>query len=300
MLEIVKGAEGISSTNINLAQSLQQATLNCSANCSGVGIHSGESTHLSIHPAEENTGYVFIRTDLNLEIQRVKAIYETVVDTNLCTKIANEHGVTVSTIEHIIAALKGAFITNAIIEVDSQEVPIMDGSAVVFSQIIKEAGVKEQNALMPIVKIINPIKVTHKEAWASFLPSDKQLIDITFDAHGRLKHWPLNNSFSFDLQCDNFADLISDARTFGFYEDAKKLWENNLAKGASLENTVVVHEDKVINPGGLRSDDELIRHKILDAVGDLALSGVIILGEFHGYNSGHGLNNKLLRKLFEE
>lgn len=275
-----------------------QKTLAQSVSCVGVGVHSGKSASLTLCPALEDTGYVFIRTDITSFKNKIQARYDSVVDTMMCTKIANSYGVSVSTIEHVIAALSGANITNVIIEVNGPEVPIMDGSSAAFSKMIERAGIQIQDSCVPTLKILKPVKVTHGNASAEFVPSEERIISVRFDGHERLQNLMDDTEFSFDLDADDFSELLSDARTFGFYEDAEKLWAAGLAKGASLENTIVIQNEKVMNEGGLRSRDEFIRHKVLDAVGDLALAGVTIVGHFKGINSGHALNNQLLRVLF--
>ncbi len=275
-----------------------QKTLAQRVSCVGVGVHSGKLASLILIPASVGTGYVFVRSDLDAPQNIIPAKYDTVVDTMMCTKIANSYGVSVSTVEHVLAALVGANITNAIIEVNGPEVPIMDGSSAVFSQMIANAGIEIQGAKIPTIKILKPVKVAHEGASAEFVPGENRLISMEFDGHGRLQNLMDETEYSFDLDTDDFSDLLADARTFGFYEDAEKLWAVGLAQGASLENTVVIQGDSVMNEGGLRSEDEFIRHKILDAVGDLALAGVVIQGHFKGVNSGHALNNQLLRALF--
>ncbi len=275
-----------------------QKTLAQSVSCVGVGVHSGKPASLTLIPAPVGTGYVFVRSDLNAPQNIIPAKYDTVVDTMMCTKLANSYGVSVSTVEHVLAALAGANISNAIIEINGPEVPIMDGSSSVFSQMIANAGIDIQGAKTPTIKILKSVKVTHGGASAEFSPCDGRLVSMEFDGHGRLQNLMDETEYSFDLDTDDFADLLSDARTFGFYEDAEKLWAAGLAQGASLENTVVIQGDSIMNEEGLRSEDEFVRHKILDAVGDLALAGVAIQGHFKGFNSGHALNNQLLRALF--
>ena len=219
----------------------------------------------------------------------------------MCTKIANSEGVSVSTIEHVIAALAGAHITNAIIKVNGPEIPIMDGSSAIFSNLIEKAGIQRQAAVLPTLKVSKPIRVTADTAYAEFIPCNDRLITLKYDGSGRLPKALKSEELTFDWDHDDFNEFLSDARTFGFYEDAQKLLSLGLAKGASLENTVVIQsDDTVMNPEGLRSHDELTRHKILDAVGDLALAGMRIQGHFRGYNSGHALNNQLLHALFKQ
>ncbi len=273
---------------------VRQRTLGKACSCTGVGVHSGASVHLTLKPATPNTGFVFVRTDVDSVHNKIPAIYSAVTDTRMCTTLTNAYGISISTVEHVVAALAGAGLTNAIIEVSGPEVPIMDGSSVIFSQMIQDGGIVFQDVGTPWVRILKPVRVSEGTAWAEYTPSHDRFISIDFDAHGRLN----GQSFTFHWDQDDFADIISSARTFGFYEDAEKLWAAGLAKGASLDNTVVIHDNKVMNEEGLRSDDELVRHKILDAVGDLGLAGCLIYGHFRGYNSGHGLNNKLLRAVF--
>lgn len=275
-----------------------QSTLKGIVGCTGVGVHSGQSTILTLEPAEVNKGYVFIRTDISSD-NKILGRFDKVVDTRMCTKIANSAGVSVSTIEHVVAALAGAHITNAVIKINGPEVPIMDGSSSIFSGLIEKVGIKKQTAKLPTLRVTKPVRVTAGQSYAEFIPSLDRLITLKFDGHGRLSDALKVNELTFDWDHDDFAELLSDARTFGFYEDAQKLLSLGLAKGASLENTIVIQSDNsIMNPEGLRSPDELIRHKILDAVGDLALAGLRIQGHFRGYNSGHALNNQLLHALF--
>jgi UDP-3-O-[3-hydroxymyristoyl] N-acetylglucosamine deacetylase len=277
-----------------------QATLKSTVSCTGIGVHSGQSTVLVLEPAEPNSGYVFIRTDI-ANHNKILGHFGQVIDTQMCTKIANSAGVSVGTIEHVIAALAGAHITNAIIKVSGPEVPIMDGSSAIFTDLIERAGVKNQDVLLPTLKVSKPMRVTAGQAYAEFIPSQGRLITLKFDGHGRLSNTLKVKELTFDWDHDDFGEFLSDARTFGFYEDAQKLLSLGLAKGASLENTVVIQSDNsIMNPEGLRSQDEFVRHKILDAVGDLALAGVRIQGHFRGYNSGHALNNMLLHALFKQ
>ena len=263
--------------------------------CKGVGVHSGESVTLKIKPALANTGYVFIRTDLK-ENNHVPARWDTVVDTSMCTKIANKDGVTVSTIEHLMAAFRALGVHNAVIEVNGPEIPIMDGSSIEFIEVIlQNGGVKSLATPVRKIRVLKPIHVIQGKGKAALLPSGEPRISIYFDGNGRLPHgW----NFDYRPEKEDFTALISEARTFGFFEDAMKLRSMGLAKGADLTNTVVIDNDKILNEDGLRFDDELVRHKILDAYGDLMLAGGRLLAHFDGYNSGHGLNNLVLRALF--
>lgn len=290
-------SDGINSDVIH--QSTPQTTLKTVASCRGVGVHSGQPVSLTIRPAAANTGYVFIRTDVASEHQRIVARWDTVVDTTMCTKVANEHGVSVSTIEHLMAALAGCQIHNAVIEIDGPEVPIMDGSSSDFVDMFEEAGKQTFQSPLPTIRVLKPIHVIVGKSTACFLPSREPMMVMKFDMNGRLKgkSWTL----SFDPDHDDFSVLLSDARTFGFYEDAQRLLANGLARGASLNNTIVLKEGgEVMNEDGLRHPDEFIRHKMLDAIGDFALSQGRILARFEGTNSGHATNNQLLRALFAD
>ncbi len=285
-----------SALNNPLVSLNRQATLARAVSCVGVGVHSGKTTNLTLRPAPSGSGFLFVRSDIDGNQNKISGIYHAVTDTRMCTTLTNEHGISISTVEHVLAALAGADISNAIIEVDGPEVPIMDGSSVLFSQMILDAGIAPQETTVPWIRILKTVRVSEGNAWAEYVPSNERIISVVFDAHGRLE----KQSFNFQWDQESFEEIISSARTFGFYEDAEKLWNAGLAKGASLENTVVIHDNKIMNEEGLRSDDELVRHKVLDAVGDLSLAGYYIYGKFQGYNSGHGLNNKLLRALFSQ
>jgi UDP-3-O-[3-hydroxymyristoyl] N-acetylglucosamine deacetylase len=275
-----------------------QNTLASSVSCTGIGVHSGKPVTLTLRPAIANSGYVFIRTDVPEHSQRIPARWDTVTDTAMCTKITNAQGISVSTIEHVIAALAGCGIHNAIVEVDGPEVPIMDGSSSQFVELIHQASLRVQRKLASRIKVLKPVEVKVGNSTATLKPSDEAKFTMQFNANGRLN----NQSWSlvYYPDHDDFADLLSCARTFGFFEDAQHLWSQGLAQGASLDNTVVIKEGKVMNEEGLRFTDEFVRHKMLDAIGDFALAGAPILGHFVGVNSGHGLNNQLLRALFAD
>jgi UDP-3-O-[3-hydroxymyristoyl] N-acetylglucosamine deacetylase len=273
-----------------------QQTLARTIRCIGVGVHSGESVSMSIKPAAINTGYVFVRTDVAHHNQ-IEAIWSNVTDTSMCTKITNAHGVSISTIEHIIAALAGMHIHNAIIEVGGPEVPIMDGSSADFVTLIQAIGIKRQKAPLKIIRVLKPVQVSHGTGTAFLLPADERRLSMEFNFAGRMAE---TSFLSYYPDSDDFVECLADSRTFGFFEDAQKLQAAGLAKGASLQNTIVIGEAGVMNEGGLRHNDEFVRHKVLDAVGDLALAGGVLLAHFDGINSGHGLNNQLLRALFAD
>jgi len=277
---------------------MYQQTLCIPVHCKGIGVHSGKSATLTLRPAPTDTGYVFIRTDVPGHSRRIPAKWDTVTDTSMCTKITNAQGVSVSTIEHVIAALSGCSIHNALIEVSGPEVPIMDGSSSDFVELIHNAQPRQQQKMVHRIKVLKTVEVTSGTSSAILKPSDEAKFTMQFNANGRLA----NQSWSLTYYPDqeDFKDLLSAARTFGFYEDAHYLWSKGLAQGASLENTIVIKDGQVMNEEGLRFTDEFVRHKMLDAVGDFALAGAPIIGCFFGINSGHAINNQLLRTLFAD
>ncbi len=284
------------SAHCNYSVVTKQQTIAKTVRCIGVGVHSGEAVSMAIKPATIGSGYVFVRTDLT-ENNRIQAMWNNVTDTMMSTKVTNEHGVSVSTIEHVIAALAGLHIHNAVIEVSAPEVPIMDGSSADFVSLIQSVGVKDQDAPLKVIKVLKPIQVSHEKGTAFLLPADERRFSMEFDCSGRLSE---TSYLTYYPDNDDFAESLSDSRTFGFFEDAQKLQAAGLARGASLQNTVVIGETGVMNDGGLRHDNEMVRHKVLDAIGDLALAGGVIMAHFEGINSGHGLNNNLLRALFAD
>ncbi len=275
-----------------------QQTIAVPVSCTGIGLHTGKPATLTLRPATPNSGYVFMRTDVPEHSRRIPARWDTVTDTAMCTKITNSQGISVATIEHVIAALAGCGIHNAIIELDGPEVPVMDGSSADFVDMIRQASTRQQRQPVRRIKILKTIEVKVGKATATLKPSDETRFSMQFNANGRLA----NQAWSLDYypDHDDFGDLLSSARTFGFYEDAQHLWAQGLAQGASLDNAIVIKDGKVMNEEGLRFSDEFVRHKMLDAIGDLALAGAPIQGLFSGENSGHGLNNQLLRALFAD
>ncbi len=275
---------------------IEQKTVNSSVSCSGVGLHSGKHITLTIKPAGANMGFLFIRTDVKSEESKIEAHFGNVVRTNLGTVIANKYGVEVSTIEHLMAAFYGCGIDNAIIEVDGPEVPIMDGSSAPFIQMIDRVGVKELGAYRRVIRIKDEVKVGDENKWAILRPSKgfKVKVDIDF-ADKAIAH----QVAKFDFKPTTFREELADARTFCMKKEVDMMYAAGLAKGGSLENAIVVHDGKVLNKEGLRYENEFVRHKILDAVGDLYLIGAHIQGEFVGVHSGHKLNNEILRTLID-
>ncbi|HEU0117340.1 MAG TPA: UDP-3-O-acyl-N-acetylglucosamine deacetylase, partial [Alphaproteobacteria bacterium] len=274
-----------------------QRTLRGSAECSGVGVHSGENVSLRLLPADVNTGIVFVRTDLKNGARSIAARWDNVIDTQLCTIIGNEHGGKVATIEHLMAALHAYGIDNAIVEINGPEVPVMDGSSDPFVFLIEVAGVIEQKAPRRVIEVLAPVEVNKNGKIARLSPSQERLFsfEIEFDSTA------INRQrYDFILSADGFKSEISRARTFGFFEEVDQMRRAGYGRGGSLDNAIVIKGDKVMNEDGLRYTDEFVRHKLLDAVGDLSLAGAPIQGHFHGHCSGHAMNNQLLRAMFAD
>lgn len=275
----------------------RQQTLKGSIGCVGVGVHSGRRVSMQLRPAPEYTGIVFRRTDLGMA---VAARYDLVADTRLCTVIA-DGAARIGTIEHVMAALSAAGIDNAWIDVSGPEIPILDGSAASISFLIECAGIVEQTAALSPIEVRRTVRVTEGDAWAEIRPaapgaaglSLSLTIDFPAPAIGR-------QSRDITLDEASFKGQLARARTFALAQEIEALQAAGLARGGSLDNAVVVDGAEVLNPGGLRYPDEFVRHKLLDAVGDLALAGAPLVGHFVGYKSGHGLNNRLLRALFAD
>jgi UDP-3-O-[3-hydroxymyristoyl] N-acetylglucosamine deacetylase len=276
---------------------IKQRTLKNSIKATGVGLHTGDKVLLNLRPAAPNTGIVFRRTDLD-PVAEIEARADHVGDTSLSTTLI-KNGVRVSTVEHLLSAFAGLGIDNAYVDVSAPEVPIMDGSAAPFVFLIQSAGIVEQNAPKRFVRILKPVQVTDGEKKAAFVPFDgfKVSFGIEFD-HPAFVDRP--KTASIDFSSTSFVREVSRARTFGFLNEIEMLRENNLAMGGSLDNAVVVDDYRVINEDGLRYDDEFVKHKILDAIGDLYLLGHSLIGAFHGYKSGHALNNQLLLALLAD
>ncbi len=276
---------------------LRQKTLKRAIPCRGVGLHSGATVSMLLRPAEADSGIRFLRTDVVDRDPWIAARYDRVVDTRLCTVIGNEDGVRVGTIEHLMAALAGCEIDNAVVEIDAAEVPMMDGSSEPFVFLIECAGTVELNAPRRAVQVRKPVTVGDARRGLTLAPADAFSVDFEIDFAS-----PVVSHSTLDVRLVNgtFKREIAKARTFGFLEDAQKLRAMGLALGGSLENTVVVDGDRVLNEGGLRFDDEFVRHKVLDCVGDLYLAGAPILGRVTATKSGHHTNNEALRALFAD
>jgi len=283
--------------NANAFTSTHQTTLAGSVTCSGVGLHSGKSVHLTLHPAECDTGIQFVRLDVAEEVSVVPAYYLNVSDTMLGTTIRNEYGTTVSTVEHLMAALWGLGIDNAVVTLDGPEVPIMDGSSEPFVFLIECAGLKTLDAHRDTIEVLKRVSVKDGESTVSIRPFDGFALNIAIEYPGTAI--PRQQAF-YDFGSQSFRHALCRARTFGFASDVEKLRARGLARGGSLENAIVVGENAVINEEGLRYGDEFVRHKALDCVGDFALAGARIRGAISAVRPGHGINNKLLRALLAD
>ncbi len=276
---------------------LNQRTLKNTIRATGVGLHSGQKVYMTLRPAAPNTGIVFRRVDLPEPVD-IEARAEHVGDTQLGTTLVNGD-VKVSTVEHLLSAFAGLGVDNAFVEVSAGEVPIMDGSAAPFVFLLQSAGIEEQNVAKRFVRIRKPVEVRDGDKWARFNPFNgfKVNFEIEFDHPIFRRH---SQRASMDFSTTSFLREVSRARTFGFMRDLETLRARNLALGGTLDNAIVLDDFKVLNEDGLRYEDEFVKHKILDAIGDLYLLGHSLIGEFSGYKSGHALNNRLLRALIAD
>ena len=277
-----------------------EKTLQNQIHCVGIGLHSGKKIHMTLKPAPVGTGIVFVRTDVTDKDNIIPAKYDHVVDTRLCSCIGNKDGVIVGTIEHLMGAFHGLGITNIFVEVDGPEVPLMDGSATDFVTLINCAGILNQDAPQKAIKVLKEISFDDgKGASVVLYPEDNGFsMDFMIDFSGTKAIG--RQEYSIELTPNNFTDAIAYARTFGLAKDIDMLRSMGLAKGGSLENAVVVDDNKVLNPEGTRSENEFVVHKTLDAVGDLYQAGLPIIGHFAGTKSGHMHNNMLIRQLMAD
>ena len=282
-------------TKTNGAVTVRQQTLKTSIHCAGVALHSGAKVSMTLMPAPVGSGIVFRRVDIGPGAM-VRAAWDCVVDTRLCT-VLGENGVIVGTVEHLLAALSGCGIDNAIVELDGPEVPIMDGSAAPFVFLVECAGIAEQDAPRRVIRVLKPVAVEHGQAKASLSPGKflSMNFEIDFDSAA-----VSNQRIKLGLVNGTFRSEVARARPFGFLHEVEKMRAAGLALGGSLDNAIVIAGDKILNQDGLRFRDEFVRHKVLDAVGDLYLAGAPIIGEFTGVCSGHAVNNRLLRALFAD
>lgn len=276
---------------------IKQRTLKNVIRATGVGLHSGEKVYLTLRPAAANVGIIFRRVDLD-EPVIIPAKAENVGDTQLSTTLIQD-GVRISTVEHLLSAIAGLGIDNIYIDVSAPEVPIMDGSAGPFVFLLQSAGIEEQSEAKRYIKIKRKITVSDGDKWASFEPFNGFKVSFSIDFKHPVFKTRLQQA-SIDFSSTSFVKEISRARTFGFMKDIETLRQRNLALGGSMDNAIVVDDFRVLNEDGLRYEDEFVKHKILDAIGDLYLLGHSLVGEFIGHKSGHELNNRLLRALLAE
>ena len=273
---------------------LRQRTLKSAIRATGVGLHTGEKVAMTLRPAQPDTGIVFRRVDLAQPVD-VRAEASKVTDTRLCSTL-EDHGVRVATVEHLMSALAGLGVDNAYVDLDGAEVPIMDGSASPFVFLIQSAGIEEQQAAKRFLRIRRSVEVVDGDKWARFEPYEgfKLSFSIVFD------HPVLEKSAqtaTIDFAETSYAKEVARARTFGFMQEVEALRSDGLALGGSMDNAIVMDEYRVLNADGLRYNDEFVKHKVLDAIGDLYLAGHPIVGAFSAHKSGHALNNRLLREL---
>jgi len=276
---------------------IRQRTLKNVIRATGVGLHSGKKVYLTLRPAPVDTGIVFVRTDLEPEVQ-IPASAEHVTDTTLCTALS-AGGAKVATVEHLMSAFAGLGIDNAYVDLSAPEVPIMDGSAGPFVFLIQSAGIAEQSAAKKFIRIKREIAVREDDKEAVFLPHRGFKVSFAIDFDHPVFE-DQSQTAMVDFSTTSFVKEVSRARTFGFMRDLEYLRANNLALGGSLDNAIVVDDYRIVNEGGLRYDDEFVKHKVLDAIGDLYQLGHSLIGEFRGVKSGHALNNQLCRALLAQ
>lgn len=292
--------QSMGAAGVPLLAGFHQQTLKSAIGCVGIGLHSGKRVRMTLHPAAADHGIVFRRTDLGRDLP---AQFDRVVDTRLATVLGDpaDKSVRVSTVEHLMAAFMGCGIDNALVDIDGPELPALDGSAAHLVFLIDCAGIVVQDAPRRVIEVLRTVRVSDGDAYAELGPAKRARgglelslsIDFSAKAIGQ-------QALSVQLNPDSFREELARARTFALAEDIDRLRAAGLAQGGSLDNAVVVDAARVLNPGGLRMADEFVRHKLLDAVGDLALAGATLSGSFVAYRSGHGLNNKLLRALMAD
>lgn len=275
-----------------------QSTLKSHVSLSGIGVHSGKPVSIHFHPADADTGIVFHCSDASGKQKEIRALVSEVGGTDLCTVLGDPAGLHVATVEHVMASLFGLGIDNVMVEIDGVEAPILDGSAALLVEAFDHAGIERQAVKRRYIRILKPVRIENGASWAEFRPHDgtRFEIDIDFESAAIGRQY-----LGLDLDANRFRRDVSRARTFGFMKDVERLWAAGFALGASLENSVVIGDDgRVINMEGLRYSDEFVRHKMLDAMGDLALAGARFIGCFRSYRGGHKLNAAALRRLLSD
>ena len=276
---------------------VRQRTLKSAIHCNGIGLHTGTKVSMTLHPGDPDTGIVFRRTDISGSDTTIPATWRNVVDDRLCTSLGNDDGVCIGSIEHLMAALSGCDIDNAVVEVNGPEVPVMDGSAAPFVFLIECAGVVEQERPRRALEILKRVTVGNHQRRASLAPGKNFSISFEIEFESPVI---ARQECTIIFANGTFKSDICRARTFGFEHEVTKLRETGFARGGSLDNAIVVSGDNILNQGGLRYDNEFVRHKVLDCIGDLYLCGGPILGHFHGYRSGHSVTHRLLKALFAD
>lgn len=271
-----------------------QHTLNGPVDFVGPGLHTGLMISMTVQPAPANTGYIFVRQDVPVDHAEIPARWNTVTDTRLSTTVSNRFGVKVATIEHLMAALHASGVDNARIVLNGPEVPILDGSSEPYIRLIRHMGICTQRAERKIIVVRRPVRVEENGKSAALIPDAEPSLDMTIEFDSGVIG---RQQLSVPLDRESFERELADARTFGFRDQIDTLRKLGLVKGGSLQNAVLIDEGRIVNPEGLRHPDEFVRHKILDAIGDLALAGAPIMGRFVGHCTGHALNNILLREL---
>jgi UDP-3-O-[3-hydroxymyristoyl] N-acetylglucosamine deacetylase len=278
-----------------------QKTIANKVSCIGVGLHSGIKTSLTLKPASEDSGVVFIRTDVKDKNNIVEASYKNVSNTMLGTTLCNEDGIRVATVEHLMAALWGCGIDNCEIEIDGPEIPIMDGSSEPFVFLVDCAGIKELSKTRRVIEVLKEVRVTESDkedsGYISVTPADGFSVGLEIDFGDKIIS---NQKAIFDSRDVTFKGELCRARTFCFEQEVDLMRQNGLARGGSLDNAIVVNDGGVVNEGGLRYSNEFVRHKVLDCIGDIYLAGAYLKGHLAGFKSGHGLNNKLLHEFFSD
>ena len=261
----------------------------------GTGIHLGRPARVNIKPAPTNHGIIFKRLDVDHNISLIEANFKNILSGELCTSLVNQDGISVKTVEHLLAAFSGLGISNALVEIDNEEIPILDGSSIKFVNALIKAGICEQHELLKLCSVKKSIKVANKKSWVKFEPANNLILTVYIDYPNTCIG---KQNLSLIISKDTFLKELCDNRTFCLKKDIKDMRSRGFALGGSLDNAIVVDGYSVINPKGLKRKDEFVRHKMLDALGDLALSGLPLLGHYMAFCAGHKLNNQLLIKLF--
>ncbi len=275
----------------------RQTTIAREIEITGTGVHSGAPASVVLHPAPAETGLRFLVSKRGKIISEISADVRSVKNLTLCTVVGDDRGVTVGTVEHLLSAVRGLCVDNCYIEIDSKEVPIMDGSAAAFVSAIDDAGVRELAASRKFIKVIKSIRIQEGNSWGELSPYNGFQLDVEIDFDSPVIG---RQRMRLDMSPGTYRNELSRARTFGFMRDVEKLWKSGLALGASLENTVAIGDDRIMNPEGLRYPQEFVRHKMLDAVGDLALAGAPLLGAYKSVRGGHRLNAHVVQALLAD